>query len=395
MEPPVSPAWATHSSTVRDAAALDPAPGPARVLRLLDAARPADVADVLGALTPEALAEAVASIPLPLAPAVIAAMLGAPPSPARDELACRLVQQPESVPIRTRALPEFLRAMEDAAADDYRDVSVSRLRLLALEALRAGTLTAEQVLEHARPAVLAVTLGVCTPEEYVWPGARRATGDVRVLLRDGLAAALGEDDDRWSAVIEASGSFDGTFAELLLEAGQANHADQTSPHTHEPPGGFRRFFCSPRTHHNPLNLLLGLAPRAVAERYLNTLHDAPAASGPLRAEPSSPAQHRWGWMLTNGPLTRPWSTTSWPTASSASAAGSPATNCSRTRRWSTSAPAMRRKCCCAKWLRPGSGAARSVPSSTIRSWSAPGPRTWPASAATNCSTWCGSSPTTR
>lgn len=307
MQTPTSPAWETQSSKPRDPAAVDPAPGPARVLRLLDAARPADVAGVLAALAahaPDALADAVRAVALPLAPAVITSVLNGPPSEAREILACRLVQQPEYVPVRTPGLPEYLRALEDAAADDYRDVTVSRLRTTALDALRVGTLTPEQVVEHTRPAALTVTLGVCTPDEYVQPGARRATGDVRVLIRDLLAEELGTDHDRWSAMLDASGSFGGTLTELLRRRSS------------DAPGGFRRFFGSPRTPHNPQNLLLGLAPRDVAGRYLDNLHDLPNAAAPNAADPNpdpnpnpdpdlSLSRYRWGWMLISGPLTRP------------------------------------------------------------------------------------------
>ncbi|NUR29037.1 MAG: hypothetical protein HOV83_24880 [Catenulispora sp.] len=238
-------------------------------------------------MTPEALAEAVRTVALPLAPAVVAGVLGARPSAAREALSCRLVQRPECVPVRTVGLPEYRRALEAAAVDGYRDVTVSRLRTLALEALRAGTLTAEQVVEHTRPAALTVTLGVCTPDDYVRPGARRATGDVRALIHRLLSARLGDDPRRWSALLEASGGFGGTLTELL------------DGYEAQAPGGFRSFFASPRTDHNPQSLLLGLAPRHVAEQYLNTLDDVP---NPV---PPGPAQYRWGWMLTSGPLTRP------------------------------------------------------------------------------------------
>ena len=295
-----SPAWATQSSKRRDPAAADPAPGAARVLRLLDAARPADVAGVLfdlatlPASAPENLAHALQAVALPLAPAVAAGVLAGRPSAAREVLACRLVQQPECVPVRTPALTEYVHALELAATDDYRAVTVTKLRTMALDALRAGTLTPEQIIEHTRPAALTVVLGVCTPEEYVQPGARRATGGVRVLIHERLAAELGTDYDRWSAVLDASGSFGGTLPELL----RSRHPAGALGHAAVGPGGFRRFFGRPRTQHNPQNLLLGLAPREVAARYLEDLPDL--------AHPRSRASlHRWEWLLSSGPLTRP------------------------------------------------------------------------------------------
>ncbi|NUR58136.1 MAG: hypothetical protein HOV87_05480 [Catenulispora sp.] len=302
MRTPTSPAWATQSSKPRDPAAADPAPGPARVLRLLDAARPADVAGVLfdlatlPASAPENLIHALRAVALPLAPAVAAGVLAGRPSAAREVLACRLVQQPECVPARTPALAEYLSALDEAeaAADNLRHLTVLRLRTTALDALRAGTLTAEQVVEHTRPALLTVALGVCTPEEYVQPGARRATGDMRVLIRDRLLAELDTDPDRWSAVLNASGRFGGTLPELLRSRESAAASDRRT----EPVSGFRDFFGGLCTQHNPHSLLLGLAPRAVAARYLESIPD-------LEQLHPRPSLHRWEWLLGGGPLTRP------------------------------------------------------------------------------------------
>jgi hypothetical protein len=308
---PTSPAWPTESVRLR-AAAPDAVPGPAAVLRLLGSARPGDVPHVLGALTPDQLAEAVAAVDLPLAPAVVAHVSRCGPAQARRILARRLVQQPEHVPPRPLTLDAYLRALTEAAATDYRDDAVTRLRALALEALCAGALSAEQILDHTRPAALTLALAVCTPADYPRPWVRRATGDVRVLLARRLSEELGDDDQRWAAAIALSGSFAGTVAELL--------------HSGEAPAGFRRFFDANRSSHAPQNVLLALAPRGVAGRYLAGLTELtrpaaltgladpssafhpstyrPSTDHPSAFRPSVP-DHQWEWMLAGGPLSRP------------------------------------------------------------------------------------------
>lgn len=284
---PHSPAWPTESTRLRQAS-LDAVPGPVAVLRLLGSARPADVAPVLGALTTDQLTEAVATVELPLAPAVVAHLSQRGPAPVRRMLARRLVQQPEHVPPRPLGLDAYLRVLtEDAPADADLGAAVARIRALALEALCAGTLTAEQVLDHTRPAALALSLAVCTPAEYPRAWFRRATGDVRVLLARRLAEELGEDDERWSAVINLSGSFGGSIAELV--------------DSEETPGSVHRFLNPYRSGYASQNVLLALAPREVAARYLAGLVESRDAY-PVR--PRS-VDYKWDWMLGSGPLSRP------------------------------------------------------------------------------------------
>lgn len=296
-----SPAWATESERLR-AAAPDAVPGPVSVLRLLGSARPADVPAVLDALTPDQLAEAVATVDLPLAPAVATHISKRGPGPARRSLARRLVQQPEHVPPRPMSLEAYLLHLNQVAATDYRDDAVARMRAVALTALCAGALTAEQVVEYTRPAALTLALAVCTPADWSRPGARRATGDIRVLLARRLSAALGADDGLWHAAITFSGSFTGTVAELtratradrVTRAGRAGHFDEALV-----AAGFRRFSDLSRSDHAPQNVLLALAPHAVAARYLAGLADTAST---FRATARG---YQWEWMLASAPLSRP------------------------------------------------------------------------------------------
>ena len=284
---PHSPAWPTESTRLRQAS-LDAVPGPVAVLRLLGSARPADVAPVLGALSTDQLTEAVATVELPLAPAVVAHLSQRGPAPVRRMLARRLVQQPEHVPPRPLGLEAYLRVLtEDAPADADLGAAVARIRALALEALCAGTLSAEQVLDHTRPAALALSLAVCTPAEYPRAWFRRATGDVRVLLARRLAEELGEDDERWSAAINLSGSFGGSIAELV--------------HSDEKPGSVHRFLNPYRSGYASQNVLLALAPGEVAARYLAGLVESRDAY-PVRPRT---VDYKWDWMLGSGPLSRP------------------------------------------------------------------------------------------
>lgn len=283
MPSPTAALWLTESVSLCEALP-DAAPGPAAVLRLLGSARPADVASALGALTPDQLSGAVATADLPLAPAVVIHISQRGPAQVRRLLARRLVHQPEHVPPRPLALDAYRRLL---AEEVDQGTDVTRFRALALDALCAGTLTADQVLDHTRPAALALALAVCTPAEYSRPWVRRATGDVRVLLARRLSAALGEDRARWAAAITLSGTFTGSIAEL--------------PDGDEAPAGFRRFFSGTRCAHVPQNVLLALAPRGVAAHYLAGLVEPPN----LYAVRPRIVDHQWEWMLAGGPLSRP------------------------------------------------------------------------------------------
>ena len=282
---PVSPAWPSDSLRLRQAS-LDAVPGPVAVLRLLGSARPADVATALGALTADQLTEAVATVELPLAPALVAYLSQRAPAQVRRMLARRLVQQPEHVPPRPVGLDAYLRVLaDDAPGDADLGVAVARIRALALEALCAGALTAEQVLDHTRPAALALALAVCTPAEYPRAWFRRATGDVRVLLARHLSEELGEDDERWSAAIDLSGSFAGSVAELVR--------------SDEAPGSVHRFLNPYRSSYASQNVLLALAPPEVAARYLA------GRLAPDHSPSATAAAYKGEWIIGSGPLSRP------------------------------------------------------------------------------------------
>ncbi|WP_194923349.1 hypothetical protein [Catenulispora pinisilvae] len=276
--------WPTKSERLA-AEAPDAVPGPAAVLRLLGSARRADVAAALDALSPDQLAEAVTTVALPLAPAVVAHISGHGPAQAHRILARRLVEQPEFVPRRPLTLDAYLRALTEVEDADHWNDFLPRLRSAALEALCGGTLSAEHLVEHTRPAALTLALAVCTPADRLRPWVRRATGDIRVLLARRLTEELGEDYESWAAVIALGGTFRGTFAELL-------HGDDATPRVW-------RFIRETRSEHAAQNVLLALAPRGIAARYLADLDVPPAVRGPGTPE------GQWELMLSGGPLCRP------------------------------------------------------------------------------------------
>jgi hypothetical protein len=79
------------------------------------------------------------------------------------------------------------------------------LRLLydaAQVALRAGTVSAAEILEHTRPAVLTVSLAFREKPECLRPDERRVLDDMRGLITKFAVARLGDDPQRWIHAIK-------------------------------------------------------------------------------------------------------------------------------------------------------------------------------------------------
>lgn len=155
--------------------------------------------------------------------------------------------------------------MDAEAYVDYywrqRAVGYLAIREGARVALLAGTMVAAEVLEHTRPARVAVTLAVCKESSESQPGERRAADDVRVLLDRYTADRLADDPDRWARVIAGVNTFPGTVPDLLAEAEAGVEADA------EPdPESSPNHRSSSLADVNAANILLALAPRAVAEQ---------------------------------------------------------------------------------------------------------------------------------
>jgi hypothetical protein len=167
--------------------------------------------------------------------------------------------------------------IKETGQKDQRERNTWLLRQFALDGLRAGTLTAADVIAHSRPAAVALTLACCTGRDDQLPGARRAVDDVRRLLAERLTEAVGDDPRRWTALISHAAGFRGTFPELLacLDRG---FPSQSYPYHDQSAFG-------------PLNatsVLVAMAPREVVEDLLEDpsergrrLRDHLAAGAPL------------------------------------------------------------------------------------------------------------------
>jgi hypothetical protein len=166
--------------------------------------------------------------------------------------------------------------IKETETTEYREYP-RLLRQYAMESLRTGTIVADDVVAHSRPAVVALSLTYCTGRDERLPGARRAADDMRTLISERLTAAAGEDPERWAALIGRAAGFHGTFPELLggLDGG---FPPQSYPY-------------DDRSAHDPWNattMLFAMAPHDVAKHVLeddprncDRLQDHLAASAPL------------------------------------------------------------------------------------------------------------------
>lgn len=140
-------------------------------------------------------------------------------------------------------------------------------------ALRTGTVSAAEVLEHTRPAAVAVTVAVCEEGGIARPGERRAADDARVLLARYAVDRLADDPDRWARVIAGVNTFAGTVPELLADPRIGDEPEPAAPHGP-----------SMLTTVNAANILLALAPRAVAAKSMeDTVTEATSATPLCRA----------------------------------------------------------------------------------------------------------------
>lgn len=128
-------------------------------------------------------------------------------------------------------------------------------RAVAWTALRAGTVSAADVLEHTRPAALTVWLAVATPDHGLRPGERRAADDVRVLLRQHAGERLGDDPRRWILAMTRVGSYQGTILDFLADPDLGPGHGYAPNQSRDPDTGV-----------HVANVLLALAPVSVAAR---------------------------------------------------------------------------------------------------------------------------------
>lgn len=142
-------------------------------------------------------------------------------------------------------------------------------------ALVAGTVSAAEILERTRPAALTVSLAFCEKPESLRPDERRAMEDMRILVSRYANEGLGDDPQRWVRAVRWIQNYDGTFPALLA----ATESDEEQP-------GDRNFNDSLRTKVDTRSVLISVAPRETADRFLvkecvNEVIMHPASAVPL------------------------------------------------------------------------------------------------------------------
>lgn len=140
----------------------------------------------------------------------------------------------------------------------------ARLRDAAWLSLRAGTMTAADVLELTRPAALAVLLAATETADLARrPGQLRAADDIRTLIARHAAESFGDDPRAWAQAVTWVNTYPGTILELFADPAAAR------ARAREDNIYFRLHI---NTHLDPANILLAIAPRETAERALRTRH---------------------------------------------------------------------------------------------------------------------------
>lgn len=144
----------------------------------------------------------------------------------------------------------------------------SELRKAALVALQTGTMTASEVLEHTRPAALALTMAAaCAHHGDGQPAQRRVADDLRLLIASHASEQLGRDPKRWARAVARANTFGGTVLGLLTDPDSERDTASDSGRVPRVPMDFSIYVTLDV---DAANILLALAPRGVAERALLT-----------------------------------------------------------------------------------------------------------------------------
>jgi hypothetical protein len=164
--------------------------------------------------------------------------------------------------VEALSVDEFRVLVEDRLNPE--PAGYDRLATAALVSLRTGTMSAADVLEHLRPAALAVTMGALYDEADDWlPGERRAGDDLRILIAQYASEQFADDPRRWARAVARVNTYPGTVPELF--------ADIVSDRDRDPDSDRRTsvdFSDHIISDFDAPNVLLALAPRDVAERAL-------------------------------------------------------------------------------------------------------------------------------
>lgn len=147
-------------------------------------------------------------------------------------------------------------------------------RVAAWTALRAGTLTAAEILEHTRPAALTLSLAAAPADHALRPGERRAADDVRALIARHAAEQLTDDPKGWVHAITRVNGYQGTLMELLTDPDSApDHGYLINNSTYM------------GTDVDAANVLLALAPADLADRIVAAKGMKQAIDGMINETP--------------------------------------------------------------------------------------------------------------
>ncbi len=158
-------------------------------------------------------------------------------------------------------------SVEAVSVDQYRELigeavslntpqAAHRLRALAWAALRAGTMSPAEVLEHTRPAALAMSLAIPDGGEHL-AGEQRAADDMRFCIAGYAAKWLAGDPKRWAHAFSRMYTDKGTILELFAKPDKAVRIEDPVSVGNLPEGV-----------REAANILLALAPADVAARAL-------------------------------------------------------------------------------------------------------------------------------
>lgn len=165
------------------------------------------------------------------------------------------------------------------------------------EALRAGTVSAAEILEQTRPAALTLSLAYCANPDSLRPDERRAMEDMRALLTQYAAEQLDGDTQRWIRAIRRVRNYEGSFPKLLADT--ALLADSESDVEKR---GATDFAARLSQEIDTRNILISLAPRETANRLLAAERMKTMVTAMARAVPlSRPLVER---ILSHGSVTQ-------------------------------------------------------------------------------------------
>lgn len=150
------------------------------------------------------------------------------------------------------------------------------LRKAALLALRAGTVSAAEILEHTRPAALTVSLAFSPMPDTLPADERRAIEDMRALIAQYAIERLDGDPKRWARAIRWVRNYEDGLPALLAST-ESDVEKQSATD----------FNTLVSDEFDTRNILIALAPRQTADRFLATKRMKTTVTATARSIPLS------------------------------------------------------------------------------------------------------------